>query len=384
MTDQTAPSPSYRLITTPIALRQIVPELMNEPAVGVDMEADSMYHFAEHVCLIQIATAKDCLLIDPLAVTDLSCLNPFFLDPAITKIFHGASYDVRCLHRDFHIRINNLFDSETACRFLGFNETGLNAVVQNIFQATLDKKYQKKDWSQRPLSPEMLEYAAGDVLYLIPLWTFLKNRLQQQNRTTWVEEECRMISLARQWSENSNPLFLKVKGSGRLDQRGLAVLENLLRKRLEIARKKDLPPFKIFSNTALIRLAEEKPASRKALQQSGILSQKQGSMYAEPVWRAIQEALGISHKDLPVYPREKRSPLSRKASLRVSALKQWRETTSGKLALDASLILSNSLAIGIARENPRSLNQLDKICDMKEWQKKEFGEEIVKVLNSLS
>lgn len=382
LTDQTVPCPPYRLITTPAALRQAAPELMKASAAGVDVEADSMFHFTEHVCLIQIAVPEACLLIDPLAVTDLSCLQPFFLDPAITKIFHGASYDVRCLSKDFNIRVNNLYDSEIACRFLGLRETGLNAVVQSMFQETLDKKYQKKDWSQRPLSGGMLEYAARDVLYLIPLWKILTEQVERKRRTAWVAEECRLISLARYAEENGDPLFMKIKGAGRLDRRSLAVLEELLKKRRDIAGKKDLPPFKVMGNTVLMMLAEEKPSSREALRRTGILSAKQESMYGEPVCRAIQTALETGDTDLPVYPREKRAPLSRKASLRVDALKRWREITAEALAMDAGLILPNALAVGIARDNPRTVEELDRIDGMKEWQKQAFGRDVVAILNN--
>ncbi|MEW6079538.1 MAG: HRDC domain-containing protein [Thermodesulfobacteriota bacterium] len=379
----TEPGPPYRLVTSSQELAQIVPSLMKEKVIAVDVEADSMFHFTEKVCLLQIATVSQCLIIDPLAAVDLFLLKPLFLAPEITKIFHGASYDVRCLGMCCDITINNLFDTEIACRFLGIGESGLNAVVQQTFQVALDKKYQKKDWSRRPLPAEMLEYAARDVHYLIPLRAILAERLAQMRRASWVEEECRMISIVRCLPENGQPLFLKVKGAGRLDRHGLAILENLLQKRMDIARKKDLPPFKIIGNTALIRLAEEKPASRNALKQSRILSDKQVSMYAEPICLAIREALEKKEDDLPVYPREKHKPLSRKATLRVDALKQWREATAARLAMDPGLILPNALAIGIARENPRSLEQLDRVGEMKEWRKKEFGEEIVRVLSEI-
>ena len=381
MTDQTDPGPSYRLITDRESLTAIVPGLMRENVIAMDIEADSMYHFSEQVCLIQIATAVECVLIDPLAIKDISPLKPLFEEPSIIKIFHGASYDVRCLDICYNIRINNLFDTEIACRFLGLTETGLNAVLQQTFQVSLDKKYQKKDWSRRPLSEEMLTYAARDVLYLIPLWEILTKRLKAKKRMAWVEEECHNTSMARPAPESERPLFVKVKGSGRLSRRSLAVLESLLETRLEIARKKDLPPFKIFSPAALIRLAEEKPAHRKALGRTGILSEKQMTMYAEAVCSAIQKAIAVADADLPVYPREKRSPLSRKACLRVDALKQWRETAAGKTGIDPGLLLPNALAIGIARENPQTIGQLEKICEMKDWQKKTFGPQIIEVLN---
>ncbi len=384
MTDLTDAAPSYHLITDRKSLEAIIPELMHENVVAMDIEADSMYHFAEQVCLIQIATAKRCLLIDPLAVNDVSSLRPLFQEAGITKIFHGASYDVRCLALCYNMQINNLFDTEIACRFLGLSETGLNAVLQQTFDVALDKKYQKKDWSRRPLSDEMLTYAARDVLYLIPLWRLLKKQLKEKQRMAWVEEEFRIISTSRPADETGRPLFLKFKGAGRLDRRSLAVLEYLLKKRQDIARKKDLPLFKIFNTQAMIRLAEEKPTSRKALMRSGILSEKQMDMYAESICQAIRKGLGLEEKDLPVYPREKRKPLSLKASLRINALKQWRETAAEKFGMDSGLLLSNAVAMSIARKNPQTIKQLDDVEEIKQWQKKALGREIIEVLNAIS
>jgi len=123
-------TPNFRIIDTSSGLKNIVTELDGWKTLAVDLEADSMYHFKEKVCLLQMATEHTWLVIDPLAVGDLSPLKPVFANPSVTKIFHGADYDIRSLYRDFKIEINNLFDTEIACRFLGLRESGLNAVVR--------------------------------------------------------------------------------------------------------------------------------------------------------------------------------------------------------------------------------------------------------------
>ena len=115
----------YDIIDTPSDLETLAAALEQEPLLGIDLEADSMYHFQEKVCLIQLATAQRNVIIDTIAIRDLSPLKPVFRNPDIRKVFHGADYDVRSLYRDFEIRINALFDTQLACRFLGFKETGL-------------------------------------------------------------------------------------------------------------------------------------------------------------------------------------------------------------------------------------------------------------------
>ncbi|MFO7584763.1 MAG: hypothetical protein R6W69_08540, partial [Anaerolineales bacterium] len=102
--------------------------------------------------------------------------------------------------------------------------TGLDAVVKQHLNINLDKKYQKKDWSKRPLPIEMIEYAAGDVMYLLPISTNLIEELKRKNRLDWVTEECNCLSRVRSGSNDHQPLFLKIKGAGRLSSRELAVL----------------------------------------------------------------------------------------------------------------------------------------------------------------
>ena len=172
----------FRIIDTLSGLKDIVKELDGQKILAVDLEADSMYHFQEKVCLLQMATENTWLVIDPLPIGDLSPLIPVFSNPAVTKIFHGADYDIRSLYRDFKIEINNLFDTEIACRFLGSKESGLNTVLGKWFDIHLDKRYQRKDWSQRPLPEAMLTYGAEDVKYLIRLREIMVQKLDQKDQ----------------------------------------------------------------------------------------------------------------------------------------------------------------------------------------------------------
>ena len=159
----------YRVIERSAELKDAARQLAETHEIAFDLEADSMYHFQEKVCLIQIATGNDTLVVDPLKVDDLSPLKPVMANQRIRKVLHGADYDIRSLYRDFGIEVHNLFDTELASRFLGIRETGLDAVLQQRFSVGLDKKYQRKDWSKRPLPEAMMNYAAGDVHHLLPL-----------------------------------------------------------------------------------------------------------------------------------------------------------------------------------------------------------------------
>ena len=139
-----SPSFAYNLICNESQLQQFVNRIRHEKFIAVDLEADSMFHYQEKVCLLQMAAKGENVVIDPLEVGDLSPLLPIFKDEAICKVFHGSDYDIRSLYRDFSIEINNLFDTQLASMFMGERETSLGAVVKKRFGIKLDKRYQKK------------------------------------------------------------------------------------------------------------------------------------------------------------------------------------------------------------------------------------------------
>jgi len=371
---------SYQIIDNSSQLAHLVSRIENETVIGVDVEADSMYHFKEKVCLIQMATANINVVIDPLVIKDLSALKPIFKRNDIQKIFHGADYDVRSLYRDFKININNLFDTELASRFLGSPETGLEAVLKKKFAVSLDKKYQRKDWSKRPLPREMVAYAAEDARYLLPLAHDLAAELANKGRLSWVHEECEILSNVRPNTNNTQPLYVNFKGAGKLDPCSLAILEALLQCRREIARKKDRPLFRIIGSRSLLDLAKTKPINLKQLEKTGALSPKQIGMYGRQVLVAMNSAIKIAPKDLPVYPRRKAPRVPAAAAERIKSLRKWRDSQAQKLSIDPSLILTKLLISTLAVQRPLKLKDLSRIKEIKKWQIREFGEEILEVL----
>jgi ribonuclease D len=369
-----------QIIDKTIDLQKMIRSVEKEKAVAVDLEADSMYHYKEKVCLIQIATEKASFVIDPLAIKDLAPLKPIFSDPDIKKIFHGADYDVRSLYRDFKIRINNLFDTELACRFLGIKETGLQAVLKTFFDVDVDKKYQKKDWSKRPLPKEMMAYASKDVIYLLPLARMLIHKLEKLDRITWVLEECEDLSKVRPVLSNEGPLFMKFKGAGRLKSRSLAVLEALLQFRKRMAEKKDRPFFKIIGNESMMKIATARPVTLRRLKNIKALSNRQVSMYGSDLIKVVAKTLKVPESELPVFSSQKPPVLPNGVPAKIKALKSWRISKANALGIDPGILCNNVLITAIAVKNPGDSKSLETVKEMKNWQKQAFGTEIIRVL----
>jgi ribonuclease D len=372
--------PGYRMVASERELERCVGRFLKADAVGVDLEADSMYHYREKVCLIQIASESETVVIDPLQISDLSALKPLFKHRGICKIFHGADYDVRSLYRDFRIAIDNLFDTEVAARFLGRSASGLDAVVAERYGVALNKKFQRKDWSRRPLPAEMIAYAAEDVRYLLPLARIFQSELRRVGRLSWVCEECQRLSKVRPPAEDDQPLFVNIKGAGRLDRRGLAVLEELLQFRRRVAKKKDRPLFRVTGTKSLLLLAEKRPRDLKQLERCGALSDKQIAMYGEALLKAVQAGMQWPARSLPVYPRRRSPQVSPAVAGRVLALRKWRDRRAVDLHMDPALLCTKALIGALAQHHPRSKKDLAQIREMKNWQRRELGPEILEIL----
>ena len=365
------------MISTPAELEELSARLGREPLIACDLEADSLHHYREKVCLIQFSTPEFSALVDPLAVTDLSSLAPIMADPGIRKIFHGSDYDIRSLHRDFGIEVHDLFDTMIACQFLGEKEVGLAAALKKRFGVELDKQFQKADWSRRPVSTEMLAYAVEDTSLLIRFYDQLVAELREKGRLAWVEEECEVLRGVRVVNKEEAPLFIRFKGAAKMEPRALAVLEELLQFRDEQSSRLDRPPFKVLGNEALMELAEKRPRLPADLAGIPGLSEKVVQRLGVGLLRAVLKGCAIPTAQLPRYPFVPRPPRDPQKEDRVKILKGWREAKAKELAIEPGILANNALLEALA-ELPDGAATSEVIPRL--WQRELFAEEVGRVL----
>ncbi|MBW2047683.1 MAG: HRDC domain-containing protein [Deltaproteobacteria bacterium] len=373
-------SPEYTLIENDTDLRELPVLLEKEPAIGVDLEADSMFHYQEKVCLIQISTRTLNLIVDPLSVKDLSALAPVFAHRGIRKIFHGSDYDMRSLYRDFRIEVHSLFDTQIAARFLGMRETGLASLLYNQFQVSSDKRYQKKDWSKRPLPEPMLQYGVQDTCHLIPLAEILEKELMEKGRLFCVEEECELLSMVRPNSAGNGSLFSTFKGAAGLDQRSLAVLEKILHLRDRLARQRDCPHFKVLGNRPIMEIAQMKPLTLADLARVKELSSKTIDRMGQSIIKGVREGMDLPESMLPLFPKKPWHRLKPKEARRVKRLKIWRDRLGEEWGVDPSVISTNAQIEAIAVANPGRPQEMAGIKGIRRWQVRLFGHDICALL----
>lgn len=367
------------IITTTERLAEVADILSRQREIAVDLEMDSLHHYREKVCLLQVSTREQNWLLDPLALPTLAPLAAPLANPQIVVVMHGSDYDIRSLHRDFGIEVTNLFDTMIAARFLGIGEFGLAALLKARFGIELDKKYQKADWSKRPLSREMCAYASADTSDLLPLYDQFREELVQKGRLEWLEEEGRIVCQARV-SDKDGPLFLYCKGANKLRGHSLAILEELLQLRDRQSELLDRPPFKVLSADTLIDVAENRPRSLHDLSLFKGMTPGQIQRHGAGILSAVERGLATPEADLPRFPRGTRKEVLERVKERLKNLKSWRERSSRELGLDPGMLAPNWLLEAVADCGSGVKEELDAIPGMREWQKQLFGEEMARIL----
>ncbi|MFO7766938.1 MAG: HRDC domain-containing protein [Pelovirga sp.] len=371
------------ILTTATEIADFAVELAEHETIAVDLEADSMHNYQEKVCLLQFTTSEQTILIDPLELSDLEVLKPIFSNPDQRKIFHAADYDIRSLGRDFGISVSGLFDTMISCQFLGEERFGLADVLKKYYGVELNKRFQRADWSLRPLSDDMIRYAAEDTRYLHDLACLLEDKLVEKGRLEWVKEECELLEQVR-FSSQQGPLFLRFKGAGSLKPRQLAALENMLEWRDDEARRRNTPHYKVLGNKPLFELARLLPEGRNQLEGIDGLPSRLAGRYGGVLLQQIGQALELAEEQLPIYPRSIRKEVDPAVEDRMKALKKWRAKKAAELQLDPGVLINNALLETLATHNPEDVDELAGLELLKRWQQQVLATGILATLKRVS
>jgi ribonuclease D len=258
----TLPPPT--LVADAAALADLVARLRDEPVIAFDTESNSFHVYRERVCLLQVSSRTADFVVDPLAV-DPAPLGALLCDGRET-VLHGADYDVRCLRREWGWRLPRLFDTMAAARRLGRTGLGLSALVEQQFGVRLSKANQRADWGRRPITRDLLTYAALDTHYLLAIHDALAAELAQKGLAEEARKEFdRIASVEPRERVFDAEGWRKLKGSRDLDPAGRTVLRALWIAREDRARADDRPPFKVIAEQAMLEVAKRRPATEDEL-----------------------------------------------------------------------------------------------------------------------
>jgi ribonuclease D len=361
-------------IETQTRLEAVARGLDGAGLLAVDTEAAGYHRYRDDVCLLQLSTRSETFVVDTLAVDGLEPLRDLLADPVTEVILHDADYDLRLLDRDYTLRVEGLFDTKVAARFLGETAFGLQALLERFLDVRLAKKYQRADWARRPLPPDMLEYAAEDTRHLPRLRDVLQKGLVEADRLRWAEEEFRLIEqVAWEDGDDAQPFF-RVKGTRDLGPRQLAVLRAAYAWREEEARRRDAAPFRVLSNDALVNLARTMPGKPPELARTPGVPGRLGGQEGEPLARALAGARDLPEEELPVRPSPtRRPPPDPVVDARVDRLRRVRDERAEALGLERGFLMPRHQLELLAREAPRTLEALEAIAGVRRWQVEGLG-----------
>jgi len=365
------------LIQSQPELEDLFERLRGAPLLAVDTEAASFHRFIDRVYLLQISSRDETAVVDPLAVASLAPFAEALADPAVEIVFHDADYDLRLLDREYGFRASHIFDTRVAAQLLNEPGVGLAALLEKYLGVRLDKRFQRADWSARPLSAEMLDYAASDTRYLPRLRDILKEQLEARGRMAWADEEFALLDGIRWSPPEGEPGYLRLKGAKALKGRELAVLRELHEWREGVAQRTDRATFRILNNEAMLTMSRRPPTDMAALKAIPGIGNEQAERRGREILAAVQRGLGIPDRDLPRVERSPRRPYDPAFEARVERLKSVRNQAATRLELAPGVLCPNGTLEAIARTNPQGLDALAALPELRRWQLAEIGPELL-------
>jgi ribonuclease D len=373
-----------RLVDRPETFRELMQEISGAPLIAMDTEAASFHRYHDRIYLIQLSTPTITAVIDPLGVGDLAPIGELLADAGVEKVFHDADYDLRLFDRQFGFRARRLFDTRIAAQFLNEPGIGLAALLEKYFGVTADKRFQRADWSARPLSQAMLEYAAGDTQNLCELQSLLRDSLITAGRLSWVAEEFGILEGTRWTAPEADPEldFLRLKGSKALDRRGLGVLRELHGWRAATAAQLDRAEFRIVGNEVLLHLAAHPVTTAAELATVKGIGRDIAERRGAEVLQAIARGQSVSEDELPRHPRPMRRTADPVYEMRLEALKKARNGIAERIGLAPGVLCPNGTLEAIGRAEPENLGVLAGVHGVRQWQVEVFGGELLAAMHA--
>ncbi len=346
------------MIADAAGLEELLDRLSDIPVIAFDTEADSLHCYFEKLCLVQISTPHEHVLVDPLSDVPMQPLLDALAEKRV--VFHGADYDLRLLRRVGTFEPREIFDTMIASRLCGVDQLGLAALVEKHFGVKLSKSSQKANWARRPLPPEMIEYAMNDTRYLLPLAERIEEEVRRLGRWEWFEESRdRMVAASREVRERDEKTVWQISGYAKLGPRAQSILRVLWFWRDSEARAWNRPPFHVMGNDDLLRVAEC-AATGRPFTPPRMANRRRRSFEV-----ALALALQVPEAEWPRMERKRGKRRTNEQVRRFDELKAVRDRVAAELKIDPAIVASRGglEAVSIDENSPALMN----------WQRRLIG-----------
>jgi ribonuclease D len=367
-------------VDKPEAVAEAASAIRKAPWAAVDTEADSLHHYAEKLCLVQVSVPGADFVLDPLA-TDLSEAARALSEKPL--LFHGADFDVRMIKRAYGVMPATMFDTLLAAQLLGYDRQGYADLAERHCGVKLSKSSQKADWSRRPLDAKMLDYAVNDTKHLDAIRQAMTAELAGLGRLEWHRQSCAKLlkSLAASQDNRLPPeREWQIRGSRELKGRALTLLKALWYWREAEAKRHDRPTFKVLNTEYLIQIA--KWAAEHPGQDVGDMPNAPSNVRRQlrgPLNALLREAMDHPQAVFTEAPRQPSKRWTNADEKRLLLLKADRQSVAAELKIHPSLVATNAILEVVASKAPKSVEEIAALDLFMPWQIEVFGESILSI-----
>lgn len=363
-----------QLISTTQALSDACQRLAAHPFVTVDTEFLRETTYYPKLCLIQLASPDEAVLVDPLA-PELD-LAPFFglmTNESVVKVFHAARQDLEIIWLMGRVLPIPLFDTQVAAMVCGYGDSvGYEQLANDLAKARIDKSSRFTDWSRRPLTDAQLSYAESDVTHLRDIYLRLKEDLEASGREGWVAEEMAILNSPSTYEVKPENAWQRLKGRIR-KPREIAALMELAAWREREAQTRDVPRQRVLKDDALMDIVQRAPRSVEALAElRSVPNGFERSRAGGEVLAALERAAALDPKTLPRIERERGRPTNGAV---LDLLKVLLKAVADTERVAPKIIATTDDLEAIASD------ELDGVAALQGWRREVFGEKAMALKN---
>jgi len=374
------PKNSYIYIDTPESLLKACAQLHQCKVLAVDTEFHRETTYHPEFALLQIYADQQCWLIDPIALGDLTPVWDVLCNPDILKVFHAGRQDLEIILKEAGKLPLPVFDTQVAAALLGMGQQiGFGNLVQRVVKKELAKQESFSDWVSRPLRQKQLDYAADDVIWLMPVYQYLSEQLEARGRLTWLDEEQSKLCNIATYHEDNNALLWRVKGVHKLKGRALAVLRELAGWREEQAKQRNIPRRRLIADEPLLEISRRDELDIDSIKRIRGLNQGVVRRFGSDLINIWQQGKGVAEEEFPK-PRQ-RNHHTTGTDLRLELLDTLLRLKAEAGDISASILSSKSELGDLASwGKQRKLPEPDLAC-LQGWRRELVGEDLLHLLH---
>ena len=361
------------ILTTTAELAAACERLSRFDTVTVDTEFMRETTFWPKLCVIQLASPEEGLIVD--AMAEGIDLEPFFklmADEKIMKVFHAARQDIEIVYHLGGLVPHPVFDTQVAAMVCGFGDSiSYDQLVHRLTGERIDKSSRFTDWSRRPLSDRQTEYALADVTHLRDVYQALAARLAEQQRTEWVREEMEVLTSPDTYRLEPEEAWKRLKMRVRKPIE-LAILQEVAAWREREAQARDVPRNRVLKDDAIYEIAAQQPSTPVGLAQLRTIPRGfERSRTAEEILAGVRRALALPKDQLPRVPKHR--PLGNGSGATVDLLKVLLKMISETHGVATKVIATIDDLEAIAADDAADVGALHG------WRRELFGETALKL-----